>query len=242
MRTRGWREALLALAWSAVSTASAAEGPAMTTGAALSDAEIDRRLRFLEERLERHRVHGQVWYWSWMTVNAGSTVVLGTLAGLADDEDDQVNFGVQAGVAAIGVADLLLRPLEARYGAAPVRDLPEETREQKLVKLRTAEEQLRSNADRAEERTSFAMHAANVGLNAAAGLIIGLAGNPSDGIVAFGSGTAGGVVNILTQPWGPERDWREYRALSAGEGAAAGVGVVVSPLGDGAHLALRVQW
>ncbi len=113
---------------------------------------------------------------------------------MSKHEDDQVNNGVQAGLGAIGVADLLLRPLEARYGADPVRDLPEGTREEKIAKLRAAESQLHSNAERAEQRTSWAMHAGNVAVNGIAGLIIGLAGRPSDGIIAFGAGTAGGVT------------------------------------------------
>ena len=38
----------------------------------LSDAEIARRLGFVEHSLDAHR--RQVWFWSWMTVNVGSTV------------------------------------------------------------------------------------------------------------------------------------------------------------------------
>lgn len=209
---------------------------------ALTDSVIDQRLAFIVERLDARATHGQIWHWSWMTINAGSAIGLGIVAGLADHEDDAVNNGVQAGVAAIGVADLVFRPLEARYGAAPIRGLPETTRDEKLAKLKAAEEQLKRNAARAEERTSFSMHAANVALNAAAGLIIGLAGNPSDGAIAFASGTAGGVVNILTQPAAPAQDWEDYQALVNRSSHRTEVQVFVSALPDGALLGMRLTW
>ncbi|SUS07181.1 conserved exported hypothetical protein [uncultured Defluviicoccus sp.] len=209
---------------------------------ALTDSVIDQRLAFIVERLDARATHGQIWHWSWMTINAGSAIGLGIVAGLADHEDDAVNNAVQAGVAAIGVADLVFRPLEARYGAAPIRGLPETTRDEKLAKLKAAEEQLKRNAARAEERTSFSMHAANVALNAAAGLIIGLAGNPSDGAIAFATGTAGGVVNILTQPAAPAQDWEDYQALVNRSSHRTEVLVFVSALPDGALLGMRLTW
>jgi hypothetical protein len=211
---------------------------------AVSDAAIAERLGFIEERLDASRRHGQIWYWSWMAINAGSTVGLGVAAGLSKHEDDQVNTGVQAGVAAIGVADLLLRPLEARFGAAPIDGLPDATREQRLAKLRAAEALLRANAERAEERTSWQMHAANVALNAAAGGLIAGFGRPSDGLIAFATGTAGGVVNILTQPSAPAADWQEYRArFGNGTANPETLSLAIAPLPDrGAMLAVRYQW
>jgi len=215
--------------------------PATTSA---SDAELDKRLQFLEERLDASRLHGQIWYWSWMAIDAGSAVWLGVQAGLNDHEDDAVNNAVNAGLGAIGVADLLLRPLEARRGANPIRGLPDQTREEKITKVRAAEQLLHDNAQRADDRTSLAMHAGNVALNGAAGLIVGLAGRPSDGLITFGAGTAGGVINLLTAPWRPARDWKEYQAFVHGEGGAAKArfDVALAPLAGGAHLALRLTW
>ena len=209
----------------------------------MSDAAIEQRIDFIEQRLDSHETHGQIWYWSWMAINGGSMVGLGVSAGLSKHEDDQVNNGVQAGLGAIGVADLLLRPLEARYGADPIRGLPESTREEKIAKLRAAESQLRSNAQRAEERTSWEMHAANVAINGIAGLIIGLAGRPSDGIIAFGAGTAGGVIEILTQPWGPASDWKDYKQQFGGQALRPHLDLYVAALASGgAQAGVRWQW
>lgn len=210
----------------------------------LPDSVLDDRLRFLKERLDDSRTHGQVWYWSWMTIDSVSMVWLGVLAGVDDKTDNQVNNAVNAGMSAIGIADLLLRPLEARHGSGPIEGLPDETREEKIAKLRAAERLLHGNAERADERTSFATHAGNVGLNAVAGLIIGLVGRPSDAIITFASGTAGGVINILSAPWRPARDWKDYQAMvhDSGKQQPGGVDVGIAPMVGGAHLVFRVSW
>jgi len=48
--------------------------PSPAGHAGLSDAEIDRRIDFLEQKLDDSRTHGQIWYWSWLAINGGSTV------------------------------------------------------------------------------------------------------------------------------------------------------------------------
>jgi hypothetical protein len=228
----------------AAATEGVGQGGGEQGGAGLSDEAIDERLQFLEDRLDGSRTHGQIWYWSWMAIDGGSAVGLGIAAGLANHEDDQLNNGVQAGVSVIGVGDLLLRPLEARFGADPVRALPEQTREEKLAKLHAAEDLLRGNAARADERTSWVMHAGNVALNAAAGGIIAGFGRPSDGLIAFATGTVGGVINILTAPWEPATDWQDYKArFGGGTPSHEQVSLTLRPLPDrGAMLALRYQW
>ena len=217
--------------------------PITPADTALSDSAIEERIDFIEGRLNDSRFHGQAWYWSWMTINAGSGVGLGIIAGLSKHEDDQVNNGVQAGLGAIGVADLLLRPLEARHGADPVSGLPETTRPEKISKLRAAESLLHGNAERADERTSFAQHAGNVGVNAAAGLTIALAGKPSDGLISFLSGVAGGELQIWTQPWAPANDWADYQRQFGGQASRARMDAFLGPLpSGGAHAGLRWQW
>jgi hypothetical protein len=116
--------AIMGIALLAASVAKAAE-PASAGHAGLDDAEIEQRIRFLEQRLDDSRTHGQIWYWSWLAINGGSMVGNGIVAGLSGQHDDRVNYATGAALGAIGVADLFLRPLEARYGAAPIRRLPE---------------------------------------------------------------------------------------------------------------------
>ncbi len=179
----------------------------------LPDPVIESRIRFIEAKLESHKQHGEIWYWSWMAVNSGAFVGLGVAAGLTDDTADRVNFGSQSGLAALGVADLLLRPLEARYGADPILNLPEATRGEKLKKLEAAETLLRNNAERACQRENWVLHLANLLLNAGVGVATGLAGDAGGGAISAGAGFIGGEIYILGQPGGPKEDWEQYREM-----------------------------
>ena len=140
------------LAGSSPLPANAAErsGPA---GTSVSDAELERRLEFIGQRLDASKRHAELWYWSWMTINVGATVGLSVASAVADDGEDRATYIPQAALAALGIADLtVFRPLEARFGAEPIRGLPDGTRALRLHKLELAEALLRSNARRAEGR------------------------------------------------------------------------------------------
>jgi hypothetical protein len=219
-----------------------AAAPAPVDHTSLSDTQIDQRIQFLEQRLDDSRTHGQIWFWSWMTVNAGSVVGNGQAAVLGGQHDDRVNHWTGAALGAIGVADQLLRPLEARYGAAPVRGLPETTREQKLAKLGAAEDQLRRNAERAEQRTQVVPYLGNAGLALAAGLVVGLWGEVGAGIKTGVSTVVGGALNIWTEPGRPARDWNDYLAMTGRRTAGVDVDVVMTADQDGGKLNLRLSW
>jgi hypothetical protein len=209
----------------------------------LTDAEIDQRIQFIERRLSGSKTHGQIWYWSWMTVDAGTAVIEGAVAATIDNHDDKVNYATNAALGAIGVADLIFRPLEARYGAGPIQGMPDATRDEKVAKLRAAEDQLRRNAERAETRTSWVMHAGNAALATIAGVVVGFWGNPSDGVITGASALAGGELNIWTQPGAPEQDWKDYKAMASGRADLTKVSVYVSALPDGgAKTGLRFTW
>jgi hypothetical protein len=229
--------AIAAIAWLPV--AGAAEQPAADR-ASLSDVEIERRLDFIEQRLDASERHAQIWYWSWMTVNLGATVGLSVGAALTEDGDTRASFIPQAVLAALGVADMtVLRPLQARFGAEPIRRLPEATRAQRLEKLDRAEALLRGNAARAEGRGSWVLHLANFGLNAAAGAATYFTGRTSDALISFGSGWAGGELYVWSEPGAPARDWQDYERFKS-RGATAGLRVSVVP-GIG-HVAIRLEW
>jgi len=223
-----------------------AADPAPADHAGLSDAQIDRRIAFLEQRLEDSRTHGQIWFWSWLAINGGSMVGNGIVAGMSGQHDDQVNYATGAVLGAIGVADLFLRPLAARYGAASIHGLPEATRAQKLAKLRAAEGQLRRNARRAEERTEVLPYAGNAGLALAAGLLVGLWGEEGTGLQTGVSTLIGGALNIVTQPGRPAQDWHDYLAqIDSGTGrrsAGVDVDVALAAFEDGAKVNLRLRW
>jgi hypothetical protein len=80
---------IVAIGWLPPANATEQPDAARTS---LSDAEIERRLDFIEQRLDASKRHAQIWYWSWMTVNVGATVGLSVASAITDEADDRASY------------------------------------------------------------------------------------------------------------------------------------------------------
>lgn len=210
----------VALVLALVSGAARAERPEDVDG--LSDAEVERRYAFIEERLDRHRLHSEAWHWSWTAINGGALLGLSVAGGLADSNVDRVSFFSQAALAGVGLIDLyLLRPLPARDGAARLRELPAETPAERRARLLEAERLLRRAARRPGEWRDLWPHFGNIVVNAAVGVGVWQAGSGTDGLISGLSGALLGEIYIFSQPDGWRTDLRDYRRF-AGSSADAG--------------------
>jgi hypothetical protein len=214
-------------------------GPPASSGLDAPDRAVQDRIRFIEDRLDARRRHAQIWYWGWLIVFGASAVGLSAGAATSDHAADRANSISQAVLAGAGVGDLLLRPLEARFGADPIRALPETTPEQRRQKLERAEAQLRANAERAATRTAWPLHLINAAANGAAGLIVWAAGDGTAGAIAALTGTLGGEAYIWTEPGAPVQDQADYERFRSGQPARAAGGWQIVPALGGLTVRLR---
>ncbi|MDH5378615.1 MAG: hypothetical protein OEX00_09850 [Gammaproteobacteria bacterium] len=200
----------------------------------VSDAEIARRIAFIEGKLDDRKGHTEIWHGTWSVINGGATVGLAIAAGLSSSSDNRINYATQSVVALIGVADLyFFRPIPGLDGAQPIHTLPDATPEERREKLAKAEAMLRASAAREEERTGWSYHAGNVAVNGLAGTVIGVFGDTKDGIVAGSFGFLGGLAYAFTEPWGRKQDLRDYERLRAGLPLAKPGGWAVKYAGNG---------
>jgi hypothetical protein len=206
----------------------------------LSDAEIARRLGFIEHSLDAHQRHAQIWFWSWMTVNVGSTIGLSVGAATTDNDAHRVNMIGNAALSALAIGDMvLLRPMDARFGAEPIRALPHATREERLRQLEAGEDLMQRNAERAEQRYDWTLHAGNLAANALVGGLTWAAGDARSGLITFLAQTAFGELYIWTDPGGPAKDWQAYQRLKAGSARAASTGWSLAAFPGGVALRYR---
>ena len=189
----------------------------------LPDAELDRRVDFITQRLEASRTPARIWHWSWLAINGGAGAALNTGLAIADDNKVARSSAiVQAVYGAVGVATQFVDPMNAQDGAEPLKALPDATRAEKVQKLERAEAILQQNAARNAQRTSWTLHLGNAAASAAAGLIVYAFGGKTDAAITGGSIFAGGELFLWTMPPGPVRDLEDYQALIQGHGPGAG--------------------
>jgi hypothetical protein len=206
----------------------------------LSDVQVEQRFRFIEERLDRHRLHAELWHWGWTAINGGAVVGLSVAGGLADSNVDRVSYFSQAALAGIGVLDLyFLRPLPARDGAASLRELPAATPAERRERLLQAERLLRRAAARPGDWRDWWPHFGNVLMNTAAGVAVWRAGSTDDALIAGLSGALIGELYIFSQPSGWKEDLRAYRRFTGAAAASGGRWSLVPTAGG---LALRYDF
>jgi hypothetical protein len=177
---------------------------------ALSDADLDARLRFLEQRLDDGETWAKYWQWGWTGLFSGS-VLWGTGRAIAADQaKNRVDHIVTAVEGAIGTAYQLLLRHPGRNGAASLRAIAGDSRDARLARLSEGESLLQAVASRAEERSDWKLHAGNVALNLAGAAFIFGFGHETDAWESLGIGIAVGEMSIWSAPKRGIRDLNDY--------------------------------
>lgn len=177
----------------------------------LTDQALEERLAYAERALDAHRTHAAVWWYGWSGFYAVAIVTEGTLATLTDDSAERADLIVAAAKTSLGLAALLIQPLQAKDGADDVRSMPGATRLDRVRRLEHAEAQLRINAKAADDRYFWLRHLATASINIAGGLIVAEGyDDPARGWRSAAIGFAVGEAMIWSQPWQPRQDLDAY--------------------------------
>ena len=176
----------------------------------LTDSELDARLAFLEERLDGGEKYAKYWQWGW-TGGYSLGIVIGTAQAIDEDENKKrTNHIVTAVKGVIGTSRMLFFPHPGRNGADAMREIPGDSREAKLQRLKKGEETLQRVAKRAKQRTNWKSHAGNIALNAAGGAFIFGFGRDKDAGISMGIGISVGTMQILSAPKRGIQDLSDY--------------------------------
>ena len=203
-----------------------------------SEAEMERRLAFITERLNAGQTSARAWHYGWSGFFAASTALNIYAAHRSNSSDNETQYTVGALKSAAGLALMLLRPLPAVKGAKPVEALPAGTPSQKAARLQTAEDLLRQNARRAKERKSWARHLGAIAIHFIGSTAIAALGDFQDAVISNATGIALSQFHIWSQPYRAIDDLaayeREFPAAPAGESASwqlthipGGIGIAI---------------
>jgi hypothetical protein len=187
-------------------------GAAAEPDEAERDAEVSRRLAFIEARLARATPSAcfwwSAWYYGYMVVTVGqASVALGTTnSGL------RIDSSVGAAFASLGVLGLGVFDFPPRHAAATLGALPADTPVERRRKLARAERLLSAGARAEVVGRSWVAHVAGGGVTLTSSLVLALAYKRIvSSIVTLVSGVAITEAQIFTRPTAAITDWRAYQ-------------------------------
>lgn len=189
--------------------------PPVTVGAAPRLQQIDgaTRLAWIDTHLADTAHHAKLWKWGW-----GIGIAVATVANLAPlpfvSPDERIDWYTGAASTVVGIVPLVIAPLAVIDDSAALRArlaLPAGDRD--LCRdVAFAEGLLIRDAENQADGQRWWLHGANVVVNAAVGLFLGLGFHHwKAGAFNFATGAVIGEAIILTQPTGSIDDLARYR-------------------------------
>ncbi len=179
------------------------------TGAPAAErAEAEQKLQAIHQALRDEARRGRVWFWGW-TIGSGALPV-GQLAPVpfVSDKGLRADLVVGAATSAVGLIGVLASRPESIPGAEALDAMPSPAADP-CAELSRAEDLLDRAARDEAFATGWLMHGANLLVNVAAGLVLGLGYDRWDSAaITAGSGFVIGEAQILTAPthligWSP---------------------------------------
>ncbi len=202
---------------------------------AIADPDLDRRLDFLRRRINAEHRYATIWWGTWVGIYSAGVVAQSWRMGMATSAASRADLLISSIKAMGGLMRLSATPMNGIEGQGRPECAPSCSREEKLDELRRAERILERNAHRVERNHAWYTHVANIGVNAAGGLIVALGyGAPTTAAISAGLGAAVGEVMLFTQPSSAPDDLADYRAGMPAPPPPKPIRWRVSPLGAGA--------
>ena len=192
----------------------------------LSDEELNRRIDFIQNRLDDGTTDAKRWQYSWMFINgAAGYLQLGTATTLTDsDEKNERYDNIVGGIAGLlATGDLILNPLNSWNASAKLQNLPQTTDEEIKAKLQFGEQLLKDCADREIYGRSWQTHALAGLVSVIGGVAIVLDKEDDDddddyrygdGAFFFASSMLVAEIQIFTMPTRAIKDWEDYSSMS----------------------------
>jgi hypothetical protein len=205
----------------------------------LEHIDANQRLAFIRERLAADARRARIWSWTW---GAAYGAIAGTYYVLSGVESggDRVNDLVNAAAASVGLAVLVILPLNVMHDQTWLeKRLARAPNDHVCAKLADAERLLIRDAESEAFGKSPLVHVGNIAFNLGLGLLLGVGyGHWNEAAQAWFVGAAVGELQIVTQPVDAVYDLRRYRFGLIGHSAADRPRIAVVPLVSPRNLGL----
>ncbi len=169
--------------------------------AGLTDAEVTRRLAFIEGRLRAGTPAAERWWTGWLAGFTALTLGQAVVALATTDPGLRKDAAVGAASSSLGVIPLGLFPFPDRYAAAAVARLAASTPALRREKLARAEALLEKCAEADAAGRAWTAHALSAGVSIGVGLVQAFVyDRPRSGVLSAVGGVGLSEAQIFTRP------------------------------------------
>lgn len=202
---------LAALVLIAAGTARAEE-PVACPEVAPRDAEVVRRLAWIEARLDSVEVDTRRWWSGFVALQSLLVGVNTVLLFSAERDEERYDPAVSLLGSTVGLVTLFAFYPPVLGAGDALRALPRRTADERLAALRAAEARLRHSASASRDLTNEISVAISVLYTEAAALTLLFLGDTSAAFLQAGGGIVVGLGRVLLHPAGAIHAWDAYLA------------------------------
>ncbi len=178
------------------------------TGSA-RDGKVQERINFIQDRLETTQYRSRVWYMGWTGLYGFASLYSGY--NLYTERGNRVVELVNLSRSGYALIMLGALPFTPAFSSDILRNIPGETREQRLQKLSRAEELLQKNYTAALRGRAWYRHLISLVINSVTAVLIWKLVSLTEALVNFAYSMITAELMLLTQPNRPITDLEEYR-------------------------------
>ncbi|MFZ4741774.1 MAG: hypothetical protein ACOYLE_11480 [Bacteroidales bacterium] len=177
-----------------------------------SDSLIKEKLRFIETSFQNMQSNAKLWKYGWYAGFSTLAISQGTIGITTDNKELQKGMALGVVTSVIGIGGLVTKPLVSIKAYKTLQNLPENTIEERKLKLEMAEKLLKKSAEREINGKNWKSHATAGAINLTAGLVTWLGFKKSiwDGLTTFAISTAIAELQIITQPKKSAKAFADY--------------------------------
>ncbi len=178
----------------------------------ITDSAVTVRIQYIQKMLVQGKPKADLWWNGWLYGYTAATVGQGIIFLSNDKLSNRQDMVLGAATALIGVAGQLLTPMTPGQAPAKLALLAGDTPEERILKLKKAEELFEASAKREKDGRSWQMHAASGVVNLGGGLItwLGFKRSLGAGVANFALNTVITEAQIWSQPRRAIKDYKNY--------------------------------
>lgn len=176
------------------------------------DSLVKERIDYIQKMLDQGKPAAKLWWNGWLYGYTAATVGQGAISLISDKLETRQDMVLGAATTLVGAVGQLIMPMTPASAPQKLALLPEDSQEERIIKLNKAEQLFEASATREKDGRSWKMHAASSAVNLSSGLVtwLGFDRTIQSGLLNFAINEAITEVQIWTQPTRAIKDYATY--------------------------------